>query len=92
MDFLGHNEYHATRPMYEVPFIVWFSDAYKNKIRNYKDDLIVHRPYSLEDFIYTFSEISQIQFKGFDEKRSIFNPKFIKKTRWIKENIDYDNR
>ncbi|WCO03004.1 sulfatase-like hydrolase/transferase [Psychroserpens ponticola] len=91
-DFLGHNEYHATRPMYEVPFIVWFSDLYKNKIGNYNNRAIVQRPYILEDFIYSFSEISQIQFKGFDERKSIFNPNFTKKTRWIKKNIDYDNR
>ncbi|WP_456441321.1 phosphoethanolamine transferase [Psychroserpens sp.] len=92
MDFLGHNEYHATRPMYEVPFLVWFSGAYKDKFGSYDDRTIKFRAYNLEDFIYSFSEISQIQFKGFDERKSIFNPNFTKRTRWIKKNVDYDNR
>ena len=92
MNFLGHNEYHATRPMYEVPFMVWFSEAYKLKTEKNYDIDILKRPYNLEDFIFSFAEISQIQFKGFNENKSIFNPNFTKKTRWIKKNIDYDNR
>lgn len=93
MNFLGHNEYHATRPMYEVPFIVWLSENYKSAYPDYNNlNLYTKRPYSLEHFIHSFSDLSHIKFDKFDETKSIFNPKFEKRTRWIKQNIDYDNR
>ena len=92
-DFVGHNEYHGTRPMYEVPFIAWFSDTYKEKnpelftIKN-----LTKRPYILEDFIHSFSEISNINFDKFNAQKSIFNSNFKKKQRLIKKGEDYDKR
>src|SRR5690606_36581617 len=93
MNFLGHNEYHATRPMYEVPFIVWLSENYKSAYPDYKNlNLYTKRPYSLEHFIHSFSDLSQIKFDKFNETKNIYNAKFEKRNRWIKEKIDYDNR
>ena len=93
MDLMGHNSYHATRPMHEIPFIVWFSEKYKTDVPfsgNFEN--ITKNRYSLEDFIYTFSDLSQIDFENFDASRSIFNSAYKKRTRYIKNNIDYDAR
>ncbi|WP_452224756.1 sulfatase-like hydrolase/transferase [Lacinutrix chionoecetis] len=92
-DFVGHNEYHATPPMYEVPFIVWFSKDYKLKNPELiKSDSLVRRPYVLDDFIHSFSEISNISFDEFNAEKSIFSSYFKKKPRLIKQGEDYDKR
>lgn len=93
MDLMGHNSYHATPPMHEIPFIVWFSEKYKaNRSFSTPKDSLSKRRYSLEDFIHTFSEISDITFKEFDPSKSIFNTEFIKRTRFIKTDVNYDKR
>ncbi|WP_152973237.1 sulfatase-like hydrolase/transferase [Lacinutrix mariniflava] len=92
-DFVGHNEYHGTRPMYEIPFIAWFSNKYKaNNLELFNFKKITKRPYVLEDFIHSFSEISNITFDRFDAKKSIFNQGFNKKLRLVKKGEDYDKR
>jgi len=90
-DMYGHNEYHATRPMYEVPFVIWLSDKYKQKnelSNNYKN--YIKRPYILEDFIHSFADLSRIKFMKMDSTKSIFNSGFEKKSRLIKDSINYD--
>lgn len=92
-DFVGHNEYHGSKPMYEIPFILWFSEAYKenNKsIFEIKD--LTNRPYIMEDFIHSFSEISNISFDAFNYEKSIFNINFKTKTRLVKKGEDYDKK
>ncbi|MEZ4874532.1 MAG: sulfatase-like hydrolase/transferase [Flavobacteriaceae bacterium] len=87
----GHNEYLATRPMYEVPFLVWFSEKYKEGSPLFsKKEQIIQRRYNLEDFIYSFAEMSEIRFQKMDSTRSLFNDGFQKRTRWIKDGINYD--
>ncbi|WP_336129199.1 sulfatase-like hydrolase/transferase [Mesoflavibacter sp. CH_XMU1422-2] len=91
IDFVGHNEYLATKPMYEIPFIVWISDKYK---KEYKDSFefktYLKRKYILEDFIQSFSDLTKIKNNKFDSTKSIFSPNFKLKKRLIKKNIDYD--
>lgn len=93
MDLMGHNEYYGTKPMYEIPFIIWLSPEYKENFPEFKigNDLI-NRKYNLEDFIYSFSDLSKIKFNSMDTSRSIFNTEFKERTRWIKEKEDYDKR
>ena len=91
--FLGHGEYYGTKPMYTIPFIVWLSDSYKKQFPYMFNDLsIVKRPYILEDFIHSFSEISHINFKKINYKKSIFNKDFKVKKRIIKKDEDYDKK
>ncbi len=91
MDFFGHNEYHATKPMYEVPFVVWLSKEYKrNNFQMMVSDFLIERKYNLENFIHSFSDLSQIRFDRFDSTKSIFNNKFEASKRLIKKGIDYD--
>lgn len=92
IDFVGHSEYHATKPMYEVPFLVWFSKEYKSKYLNDLDISNVNKPYILEDFIHSFSDLSHISFKGLNPEKSIFNSAFKPKVRYIKDGQDYDKK
>jgi len=93
IDFIGHNEYQATRPMYEVPFIAWLSDEYKlnfNQTKRYNN--FTKRAYNLEDFIYSFADLAKINFKQMDSTKSVFSDRFFRKPRLIRDNEDYDLR
>jgi heptose-I-phosphate ethanolaminephosphotransferase len=91
MELAGHNEYHATRPMYEVPFLIWASEKYQQDMSgSFERNMIKKRRYNLEDYIHSFAELSKIKFAAWDSTKSIFNPGFQSKTRWIKEGEDYD--
>ncbi|WGD34321.1 sulfatase-like hydrolase/transferase [Olleya sp. YS] len=92
LDMVGHNEYWATRPMYEVPFIAWFSEDYKAKNNTVLFENYTSRAYILEDFIYSFSDLANIRFKQMDSTKSIFSSQFIRKPRLIKNREDYDKR
>lgn len=78
VDSCGHNEYSATKSMYEVPFVLWLSDKYKQDRPSFiKDTLSMNRKYNLENFIYSLADLSQIQFDEENLSKSIFNENFI---------------
>ncbi len=86
---IGHNEYNATRPMFEVPFILW---SLNDQIHLFSDALnIENRRYSLEDFVHSFADLAALKFDGYDSTKSLFNVEFVPKKRIIKDTIDYDN-
>ena len=92
-DFVGHNEFHSTRPMHEVPFIVWCSDIYKQKHSElFTIEGLTNRAYMLDDFIHSFSDLSHISFNKFNAEKSIFNTEYHRKQRLIKKGEDYDKR
>lgn len=93
MNFVGHNEYYATDAMLEVPFIVWTSKRFKLQFQM-SDSLsgYTNRRYMLDDFIHSFSDLSQIKFDGWQAERSIFNPNFKERKRIIRKGEDYDLR
>ncbi|MEJ6791609.1 MAG: sulfatase-like hydrolase/transferase [Lacinutrix sp.] len=90
-DFVGHHTHKGSKPMFDIPFLSWFSKDYlaANKridtLKTYSN-----RKYNTEDFIYSFSDIIDVKFKGFDAKRSIFNSDFKEHKRLIKDSLDYD--
>lgn len=93
MDLVGHNEYYGSKPMYEIPLLIWLSDKYKNNSplsMNYSET--TGRKYIMEDFINSFSELSHINFNLMDSTKSIFSNKFKEKIRLIKNNEDYDKK
>ncbi len=93
MDLMGHNEYHGTKPMYEVPFLIWTSDEYKAKRPEFENmSQSLDRKYNLQDFIHSFSDLSEINFNLYDSSRSIFSPDFQERTRWIKKHEDFDKQ
>lgn len=91
IDFAGHNEYHATKPMYEIPFFIWFSEKYLAENNIDFSPEILKRRYNSEDFIFTLADLLSIDFEQKDNSRSVVNSEFQERTRWIKEGIDYDN-
>jgi heptose-I-phosphate ethanolaminephosphotransferase len=91
VNLLGHNEYHGTKPMYDVPFIVWLSEKYKQNRPNFiADTTIVSRKYNLESFFHSFSDLSQIKFEEYNATKSIFSDLYLKQQRLIKKGVDYD--
>jgi len=81
--FAGRNEAAPTSAMYTIPFIVWGNEIWRNEhnlksLRSYS-----HRPYTLSDLIYTWSDLAGLSFKGFDATRSIVNKDYKKHPVWI---------
>lgn len=85
---VGHYEGSATKSMYEIPFILWFSDKHKNSVK--VDSYNLQNKFMTDDLIHAISDLCQIEFDGFEEKRSIFNPKFNVRPRIIQRNINFD--
>lgn len=91
LDYMGHDEYRPTTPMYEVPFIIWLSNKYKKahiKTTNYNN--FTSRKYILEDFPNTFSDILGVKFNRYDKNKSILSNDFFEKKRIIKNGKHYD--
>lgn len=85
---IGHNEYNATRPMYEVPFVLW---APNPEVHLYSKVIQVEdRTYSLEHFEHTFADLIQFKYSGYDATKSILNVSYQKQKRIIQDTIDYD--
>jgi len=90
-EYFGHHESIGSNAMFEIPFIVWISDKYNDKSTiNFNDQLEIK--YNLEDFIYSFSEISRIKFDQFQPTKSNFNTDIKFKKRIILNDVDYDER
>ncbi|PQB05460.1 sulfatase-like hydrolase/transferase [Aureitalea marina] len=85
MEMAGHNEYWATSPMYQVPFLVWSPSSSINP--SWQD-----RPYLLDDFIHSFAELTNIRFLEWDPSKSVFNPEFQVKQRFVNDGEDFDLR
>lgn len=87
LDLSGHNEDIYSKNMYDVPFILWQSNALK------KDKLIhieENRKYMLDDLFYSIADLLSISAKQTDSTRSIFSEHFKERKRIIKGNLDYD--
>lgn len=87
----GHHEGIGTDAMYQTPFIVWLSDEYKQRLNGDFNGKL-ERKYILEDFIYSFAELSRIEFDQFQPQKSIFSNQFIYKERFISPGVNYDER
>ncbi len=87
-NFAGHQESNGTAPMYHVPFILWRSEKFKLNNSNLKftDSL----KFSTENLIYSLSDLSNINFKEFENDKSIFNQHFKERPRYISDNITYE--
>ena len=87
MNNFGHAESFRTKPMFEIPFILWTSpDFLKNK--SFVFD--TNRKYMLDDVIYSIADIADIKFNEFEAERSIFNNSFKVRKRLVVDSIDYE--
>ncbi len=75
-NFQGRNEASPTLPIYAIPFIVWTSKNWFNQslLRN---PAILSRQFDNSQFIYAWSHLLGIDYKGFSEAQSIFSNKFL---------------
>ena len=83
----GHNEDVSTQDMYDVPFLLWQSDDYKEQ-KQLKID--VDRSYMLDDLFHSVADLLEISAKEVEEERSIFNAAFKDRKRFILESSEYD--
>lgn len=88
LNFTGHLESNGSKPMYDIPFILWQSEKFKKE--NYEFIFDINRKYSTEHLIYTFSDLAHVNFKEFDATKSIVNKNFVEKERILSNKIDYD--
>lgn len=87
-DFAGHLDDNPTKTMFEIPFILWRSEKFKD---NYNLSFNITKPYVLDDFIHSLSDLSKINFDELDIQKSIFSEKFKLKKRIIGKGIDFDS-
>ena len=83
----GHNEDVGTKDMFDVPFLLWQSDAYKNQKQLTID---VNRPYMLDDLFHGLADLLDISAQEVEPERSIFNDSFKSRKRIILESSEYD--
>jgi len=89
VDYMGHDEFQGTKPMYEIPLIFWFSEKLK-KSNSFLDSTNIDKKYILEDFPYTFADIIGVKFENYDPTKSILNSQFYEKERIVIKNRNYD--
>ena len=88
LNFTGHLESNGSKPMYDIPFVLWQSDKFKKDNSEFIFD--INRKYSTENLIFTISNLAKITFEEFDATKSIVNKSFVEKERLLSNNIDYD--
>lgn len=76
--FYGHNESISSKPMYEIPFILWLSNEYKQENSGKVNDikLSIHKPYQTDRIIHTIIDLSNMDNKLFKRSESIINKNF----------------
>ena len=87
LERLGHNEDFATKSMYDIPFFLWQSEAYKKDSELFFDP---NRKYMTDDLFHSLAEILEINANEVDFTRSIFSKYFQSRPRVILNNQDYD--
>ncbi|WP_226064259.1 sulfatase-like hydrolase/transferase [Kaistella polysaccharea] len=90
IDMSSHSNEKGTKPMYDIPFILWRSEKFKMEENKFIFD--TDRKYVTDNLLYTLSDLSSLSFKEFDSTKSLVNKNFVFKQRKIskKKNIDYD--
>jgi heptose-I-phosphate ethanolaminephosphotransferase len=86
-NFAGHAYEKASVYMCEIPLIVWMSDKFgkQRKEMVFQED----RPYSTTDILYSLSDMAGINYKGYDDRRSIFSSRFVPRKRFV-GNLSYE--
>lgn len=93
LDLYGHDAYHGSKSMYEVPFIIWTSEQYNNNNPNtylWKNN--TSKKYILEDYVHTFSDMLHLEYDTYNASKSIISNQFIEKKRIVKNGIDYEKK
>jgi len=76
-NFAGRNENAPTTNMYDVPFLVWISEKWRNSHNIDRLSRYLDRPYSTSYFIHSFADLAGLDFDGAEKQRSIFNDSYV---------------
>lgn len=90
-DFSGHAEANASIYMFDIPFILWLSNKYKEENPNLVNNLnaYLNRKYQTDDVIHSIIDLAKCSSPDFQPQRSVFNSAFKERKRII-FNQDYD--
>lgn len=89
----AHADFIGTRHMYEIPFILWLSDYYKENMPDIVNDIekFKNRPYNIQNLTNTITELSNLESPDIDKTKSLFyeiKPSTVTKTiSEIKKNL-----
>ena len=84
----GHNESIPTKDMFDIPFMLWRSEKYKQeKLLSIKFD----RKYMIDDLFHSVADLLDVSSQEIDSTRSIFNENFKVRKRIILDSVDYDS-
>lgn len=86
-DSFGHSEEEPTKPMYDIPFILWSSEGFK------KDRPFRYRPYRkymTDNLLHSIAHLANIKFKGYDASKSVFSIYYKNRPRLIQGDVNYD--
>lgn len=86
--FAGHNDDVGTLPMFQIPFLLWQSDTYK---QNNSVEIKLERPYMTDDLFHSIAHLSGVKSKYVNLEKSIFSKSFKKRKRIILNTKDYDS-
>ncbi len=85
---IGHTEQNGSKPMFDIPFIVWRSKEFLETSQDFT--VALDRPYSSEDLPHSLADLAGIKFKRYVKEKSIFDSEFKIKSRIILNNKPYD--
>lgn len=83
-----HSRENRTKSMYDIPFLIWRSDKYKQQDSTHVYQ--TNRSYTTDDLIYTLADMSHVHFAEFDSTKSLVHPSFVERNRRIAKNEIYE--
>ncbi|WP_067148858.1 sulfatase-like hydrolase/transferase [Pseudotamlana agarivorans] len=90
MDFVGHTDDVGSLPMFEIPFVLWQSQTFKNL----NHDSFVRnsdRPYQTNALYHSIAHLCQVTDTSVNLEKSIFSETFKKARRNILNGKNYDS-
>jgi heptose-I-phosphate ethanolaminephosphotransferase len=68
----SHVESLSTPAMFDIPFIIWYSDEYKKKNKQFINKWNIGKEYKTNFLIHSIIDLSRLTSSEFDSKKSIF--------------------
>lgn len=87
LNMAGHNEDIYSKQMFDIPFVLWQSNKYKQQKQLFFDN---ERKYMADDMFHSMAQLLGVRAREVDSTRSIFSKYFKERKRIIKDTIDYD--
>lgn len=75
----------ATDPMYEVPFVLWFSPAYRAGNAAFIASAIAarDRPCQTPELYHSLIDLARLRHPVYDDSRSVFSPRYLARDRHV---------